>query len=374
MDVCQILTKVISGENALSSLQEYQHERVMIICDTFLKETGTIDLVTRNLQDANTVLVYDDIKPDPSLEIIGAGVRAAVEFKPTVLVGFGGGAALDSAKGIVYFAVHGKALAQKPVFIAIPTTSGTGSEMTAFTVLTDTEAQKKIALIDDIMYANVAILDPALTATVPPSITANTGFDVITHAVEAFVAKSATDFTDAIAVKALQLSFQSLPKCYHYGANMKARSDMSSASNMAGIAFNLGGLGMVHSMAHQLGGMFHIPHGLACALCLNAGIAYNSQNLEVAAKYAEISYQIGFAPRSASVQDAITALRAVLRALMSDMGMPSRVGELKQPVSREDYEAAVHTMAVNAMADGCLPQNPRETSVAVFETLFRSIY
>lgn len=232
----------------------------------------------------------------------------------------------------------------------------------------------KIALIDDVMYADVAILDPQLTVSVPPAITANTGFDVLTHALEAYVAKGATDFTDAMACKAVELALEYLPRCYHYGANLKAREAMSNASNMAGVAFNLGGLGMVHSMAHQLGGMYHVPHGLACALALPAGIAYNSRDEKAAAKYADLTYKLSLAPRSLPVPQAVCLLQGVLKALMSDMAMPQRIGELPKGPDRKSYVQTIPAMAAHAMEDRCLPGNPRPVDERTFEDLFASLY
>ena len=224
------------------------------------------------------------------------------------------------------------------------------------------------------MYADVAILDPQLTVSVPPAITANTGFDVLTHAIEAYVAKGATDFTDAMACKAVELVLEYLPRCYHYGANLKAREAMSNASNMAGVAFNLGGLGMVHSMAHQLGGMYHVPHGLACALALPAGIAYNSHDEKAAAKYADLTYKLGLAPRSLPVPQAVCLLQGVLKALMSDMAMPQRIGELPKGPDRKSYVQTIPAMAAHAMEDRCLPGNPRPVDERTFEDLFASLY
>ncbi len=374
MNTCQIVTKVISGEDALSFLKNYEKERILIVCDTFLNQNGTIKLVTDQIALSNQTVVFDRLVPDPTLDVVAEGVKEAVQLQATVIIGFGGGAAIDTAKGIVYFAMGGKALQAKPTFVVIPTTSGTGSEMTSFAVITDTAEKRKIALIDDLMYANVALLDPHLTLSVPASVTANTGFDVLTHAVEAYVAANATDFTDAIACQAVSIALEHLPKCYHYGGNLKSREKMSNASNMAGIAFNLAGLGMVHSMAHQLGGMFHIPHGLACAICLTTGITYNSQDTVIKAKYADLAYKVGIVPRSVSANVAVQALCAVIKALMNDMAMPTRIGELKHSISRSDYEAVILQMAANAMADRCLPGNPTAVTQETFETLFKTLY
>lgn len=374
MDIRRIATKVVSGEQALEMLRDYEDENIFIVCDGFLRKGGMLDLVLQNIQDRNRVAVFDDITPDPTLDSIAGGVKAAGAFGPTVLIGFGGGAAIDSAKGIVYMAVYGGVLKTRPVFIAIPTTSGTGSEMTSFTVLTDEAEQKKIALIDDVMYPDWAVLDARLTVSVPPAITANTGFDVITHAIEAYTAKGASAFTDALACKALELAVGALPRCYHYGANMRARQDMMDASNLAGIAFNMAGLGLVHSMAHQLGGMFHVPHGLACAIFLPIGIEYNCRRAETAAKYADLSYKLGIVPRSAEPAAAARALPALLKAFMADMNMPRRVGELTPAVSRSQYEAAAEKMAANALEDRCLPQTPVPAAISDFTELFKRAY
>ena len=358
MNTCQIVTKVISGEDALSFLKTYEHERILIVCDTFLNKNGTIKLVTDQIAPSNQTVVFDRLVPDPTLDVVADGVKEAIQLQATIIVGFGGGAAIDTAKGIVYFAMGGKALQAKPTFA----------------VITDTAEKRKIALIDDLMYADVALLDPHLTLSVPASVTANTGFDVLTHAIEAYVSKTATDFTDAVACQAVSMTIANLPKCYHYGGNLKAREKMSNASNMAGIAFNIGGLGMVHSMAHQLGGMFHIPHGLACALCLTTGIIYNSQDPSVEAKYADLAYLVGIVPRTAAASTAVQALCAVIQAFMNDMAMPTRIGELKQAVSRSDYEAVIPQMAANAMEDRCLPGNPVAVAQETFEKLFNALY
>jgi 1-propanol dehydrogenase len=374
MAICQIVTKVISGENSLATLQTYRNERVLIVCDKFLNDNGTIELVTNNLDSSNTVTVFDGTVPDPTLGVIAKGVEAAITLQPTILIGFGGGAAIDTAKGVVYFSVSGKAVIKKPSFIAIPTTSGTGSEMTAFAVFTDDQEKRKIALIDDLMYANIAILDPHLTLTVPPAITANTGFDVITHAIESYVSVSASNFTDGVSCKSFEIALQALPKCYHYGANIKARKEMLTASNLAGTAFNLSGLGMAHSLAHQLGGMLHVPHGLACAIFLRASIAYNSQDVAVEAKYADLAYKIGIAPRTMLPSVAVQALCAVLSALMDDMSMPKRVSDLPKAVSRSEYEAMIPQMAENALQDRCLPENRRPLTYNAAVELLKNAY
>ena len=194
----------------LEAFNIYTSERIFVLCDKFLTQSGTIDCLTRHLAPSNTIQIFDDASPDPNVNDVAKALAAAISFQPTVFVAFGGGAAIDTAKGVIYFAGDAHSFAQDPVFIVVPTTSGTGSEMTSFAVITDAEEKRKIALIDDSMYADIAILDPQLTLSVPASITANTGFDVLTHGLEAYVAKGATEFTDAIACKAIELALNYL--------------------------------------------------------------------------------------------------------------------------------------------------------------------
>jgi len=374
MAECQIVTKVVTGIHSLTMLRTYRKERILIICDRFLRDKGTIARVTEELDPSNTVSLFADTVPDPTLEVIASGVTMAAGMQPTILIGFGGGAAIDTAKGIIYFSVFGKVVTQKPFFIAIPTTSGTGSEMTAFAVLTDTQTRRKLPVIDDTLYPDLAILDPHLVLSVPPSVTANTGFDVITHAIEAYVSVSASNFTDGVACKSFELALRSLPVCYHDGENIAARKTMLSASNMAGMAFNLSGLGMAHSMAHTLGGIFHVPHGLACAMFLPASITYNSCLSEVKAKYADLAYKVGIAPRSLSHDGAIAALRAVLLALMDNMEMPGHISALPEPIPQQKYEEEISLMAQNALQDRCLPENPVLLTYAAAVRIFHEIY
>ena len=204
--------------------------------------------------------------------------------------------------------------------------------------------------------------------------TANTGFDVITHAIEAYVSTGASAFTDGVACKSFELAVQALLICYHHGDNLEARNNMLSASNMAGIAFNLSGLGMVHSLAHQLGGVFHVPHGLACAMLLPSCIRYNCCLSEVLEKYADLAYKVGIAPRTFSKQQAVTALCAVLLAMMDDMGMPKRVSEFPHAIERDVYEKEISRMAQNTLQDRLLPGNPVLVTYEVAVHLFHEIY
>lgn len=374
MDRFQIMTKVVSGIGALQVLQEYKKERILIICDTFLRQSGILESVLCELHDSNRFSIYDGVKPDPSVEIVAQVITHIITLKPTKIIGFGGGSSIDTVKAAIYFSLQQNVIEDKPEFIAIPTTSGTGSEMTSFAVISDVKEKKKIALIHDSMYADMALLDPKLTLSVPPLITAHTGFDALTHALESYVAKKASFFTDGIDVKVVSLILENLILCYKNGKNLKAREAMSTAANMAGIAFNLAGLGVIHSIAHQLGGMFHIPHGLACAIALPIGIQFNCRQQETLNKYAEMSYQLGIAPRTVSLKHAVDLLCTLIKSLRKEMEIESCIRELDLNIERNMYDEMISIMAKNASQDGCLTENPVSVSIPEFLELFKKLY
>lgn len=356
------------------SLQVYRQERILIVCDDFLKKNGMVDFVTHQLEPSNKVVIFSGVQPDPSLSIVAKVLVEILRLKPTIIIGFGGGSSIDTVKGAIYFALHSKMIGQKPLFIAIPTTSGTGSEMTSFAVISDPEEQRKIAIIENSMYADIAILDPHLTLSVPPSITANTGFDVLTHALEAYVAKASTSFTEGLAYKVIDLVMKHFITSYQDGNNMLAREKMAEASNMAGIAFNMAGLGVVHSMAHQLGSVFHIPHGMACAIALPIGIQFNSKHGGTAEKYAEIVYQLGLAPRTMKTSDAVQVLCSTIYQLREKTGVVPGISATSNCITLEGYLKEIPQMIEHALQDSCLLGNPIPVQATDFEDLFHWAY
>ncbi|MUP47806.1 alcohol dehydrogenase [Veillonellaceae bacterium M2-8] len=374
MVTCQILTKVISGSDSLMSLQVYRQERILIVCDDFLKKNGMVDFVLHQLEQSNKVVIFSGVQPDPSLSIVAKVLVEILRLQPTIIIGFGGGSSIDTVKGAIYFALHSKIIGQKPSFIAIPTTSGTGSEMTSFAVISDPEEQRKIAIIENSMYADIAILDPHLTLSVPPSITANTGFDVLTHALEAYVAKASTSFTEGLAYKVIDLVMKHFITSYQNGNNMLAREKMAEASNMAGIAFNMAGLGVVHSMAHQLGSVFHIPHGMACAIALPIGIQFNSKHGGTAEKYAEIVYQLGLAPRTMKTIDAVQVLCSTICQLREKTGVVPGISAISNCITLEGYLKEIPQMIEHALKDSCLTGNPIPVQATDFADLFHWAY
>lgn len=364
-------TRIHAGQEALKYLHTITNKRIMVVCDKFLSENGTVKYITNALASRNTVELFDQAVPDPTIEVVGTGLCMMYQVQPEIVIGFGGGSAIDTAKGIIYFSGL-KNLAPKPLFVAVPTTSGTGSEVTAATVITDSENKSKHLIFSEDILADVAILDPGLTVSVPSAVTANTGMDVLTHALEAYVALGANVFSDAMAEKSVELLLKSLLSCYRDGSDLRSRTMMQEASTLAGIAFNTAGLGVNHSIAHQLGGTFHIPHGLANAILLNRVIEYNSKNQEIMGKYASLACKVQLADPAEDPRRSVKAMKELITALMRCMHMPPSIKELD--IDRKEYDHQLQNMVDNALMDHCLASNPRKIGGSEIREILLDIY
>lgn len=361
MEDFKIKTSIYFGEGSLERLSHIGNKNVLIITDPFMVKSGTINKITDKLVSAS-VTVFSEIIPDPPIELVVKGIEELNKVNPEVIVALGGGSAIDAAKAIMDFSKN--ILSLKNIeFIAIPTTSGTGSEVTSFSVITDKEKGVKYPLVSEKLIPNIAILDPELVKTVPPAITADTGMDVITHGLEAYVSTKANDFTDALAEKSLMLAFKYIEKAYKDGSDMEAREKMHNASCLAGIAFNSASLGINHSIAHTLGGKFHVPHGRTNAMLLpyvieyNANIVgYDNKDYSLAAKkYHNIAKLLGLP--SNNIRMGVKNLINLIKTMEKNMKMPLNLKECG--VDTHKVAESLENIAESAFTDACTPTNPR---------------
>ncbi|MBR7132127.1 MAG: iron-containing alcohol dehydrogenase [Clostridia bacterium] len=375
MNRFKIRTEVRFNQNALDTLKEFKGKSAVIITDKFMVSSGMIKKITDKMEGYKSIAVFDEVTPDPTTSLIAKGLKFITENRGEIVIALGGGSPIDAAKAIVFMAEKSGMGDLK--LIAIPTTSGTGSEVTKFAVITDDTDNLKYPLVDEGMLPDLAILDPALVETAPPSITADTGMDVITHAFEALVSVNANDASDALAEKALLLAFKYLPYAFKDGSDIVAREKMHSASCLAGMAFNEVGLGINHGIAHALGAKFHIPHGRANAILLPHVIRFNAHlracfgavPCEAAQRYADISRKLSL-PHD-NVRIAVESLIDEVRYMLRRMGIPATLWEAG--ISPADFEREKENIISAALEDLCTASNPREVDHDAVELLLNKI-
>ena len=335
-------TRIYSGAGAVSALAGFGAKRVFLVTDPYFYSNGTAARVAEAC-GAERVEFFSDVRPDPTVELAAAGTARLKEFRPDLVVALGGGSAMDCAKAMVYFEGSGLRLA------AIPTTSGSGSEVTDFAILTHGEV--KHPLVDEKLRPWAAILDSELLMELPKGLIADTGFDVLAHALEAAVARDAGTFSDALARAAFCTAWKELPRSYR--GERSARLPMHEAATMAGMAFTHAGLGLCHAMAHALGGKFHVPHGRLNAILLPAVIGFNTQTS--GAKYGEFARCAGIGGSVEAI--AVRNLRGNLSRLRRELGLPETLAEAG--VDPAAVRAASAEIAAAALADPCCATNPR---------------
>ena len=367
---------IVYGENALQKLATLKGKRAAIVTGgSSMKRFGFIDQTLTLLQQAGIEsIIIDGVEPNPSVETVWRGAKAMIEFEPDWIVAIGGGSALDAAKVMWCFYEHPHLkfediievgsmppLRNKARFVAIPSTSGTASEITAFSVITDTENHIKYPIVAADMVPDIAILDPAIPALMPPHITANTGMDVIAHAIEAVASIAATSFTDPYAIEAIRLVFANLETAYRDPQNKEARFNMHNASALAGMAFTNASLGLVHSLAHKIGGEFGVTHGLANAILLPYIINYNRRFSD---KYSLVEKNLG-----------ITDLADEIRQLNKKLGITTHFKTCDEvDFHEEKFKHVLDRMSANALADPCTLTNPGKPTVEDVKQLYIAAY
>ena len=381
--------------------------RAFIVTDPGMVQLGYVDKILYYLRKREEHVhceIFSDVEPDPSIETVKRGAEMMDEFKPDVIIALGGGSAMDAAKGMWLFYEHPDVdfnalrlrfldirkrafkfpkMGNKARMVAIPTTSGTGSEVTSFAVISDKKNNMKYPLADYELTPNVAIIDPQFVMSLPKSATADTGLDVLTHAIEAYVSVMASDYTDGLAIKAIQLVFKYLPRAYKNGADdAEAREKMHNASCMAGMAFTNAFLGLNHSIAHKIGGEYHVPHGRANAVLLPYVIEYNAstpskfvsfpkyRKFVADEKYAEIASFLGLPARTTN--EGVKSLIKAIKELMQEVNEPSSFAECG--INEKEYMKKLSDIANKAFEDQCTTANPKLPLVTEIEEIMVKAY
>jgi alcohol dehydrogenase class IV len=368
------------GKGTLDELKNLKGKKaIVVVGGGSMKRFGFLDKVVANLTEAGIeTKLFEGVEPDPSVETVMKGAKAMQEFEPDWIISIGGGSPIDAAKAMWAFYEYPETkfedlitpfafptLRQKAKFLAIPSTSGTATEVTAFSVITDYQKGIKYPLADFNITPDVAIVDPDLAETMPPKLVAHTGMDALTHAIEAYVSTVASPFTDPLAIKAIQMVMQYLPASYN-GCSA-GREQMHYAQCLAGMAFSNALLGIVHSMAHKTGAAFstgHIPHGCANAIYLPYVIKYNAKDMRAAKRYEDIANALGL--------DGVEALCARIDEFNQRLNIPKTLKEFG--INEAEFKEKLSDIAKNAIGDACTGSNPRIPTQEEMEKLFTCIY
>ncbi len=384
------------GAGSLETLKTLTGEKaIVVVGGGSMKHFGFLDKAVAYLKKAGMeVQLFEGVEPDPSVETVMKGAEAMRQFEPDWIVAMGGGSPIDAAKAMWVFYEYPNTtfeeiitpfsfptLRTKAKFCAIPSTSGTATEVTAFSVITDYHKGIKYPLADFNITPDVAIVDPELAETMPKKLIAHTGMDAMTHAIEAYVSTLHCNYTDPLALHAIKMIHNNLKKSYD--GDMDARAAMHDAQCLAGMAFSNALLGIVHSMAHKTGAAYagdHIIHGCANAMYLPKVIKYNSKNREAAERYAEIASFIGLS--GATTEAKVNALIAELRAMNDQLDIPQGIKNYGKSgvkadtsiIDEKEFLEKLPEVAKNAIADACTGSNPRQPSQKEMEKLLRACY
>lgn len=374
--------KIISGKGALSQIGDYIEgygQKALIVCDQITEKLGKVRIITDALDEKKIGhAIYDDFLGEPTNVMIEDALSVYRREKCDFLIGIGGGSALDIMKAVAAMDVNegkisdymGKEIAGiKAKMIAIPTTAGTGSEATQFTIISDVDSGVKMLLKGKELMPDLAIIDPELTITLPPKMTASTGLDALTHAVEAYTSKKAQPLTDTLAISAIKRIFHYLPLSYMDGSNEVARTEMSIAALEAGMAFNNSSVTLVHGMSRPIGALFHVPHGISNAMLLNVCLEYAKDGAK--SRFADMARAIGAARDTDSEDAAADHFMAEVKKICDICKIPTLEG---YGIPKDEFMAKIDKMAADAMASGSPSNTRRELDEAVLKDLYRKLY
>jgi hypothetical protein len=371
---------IAAGEGALEYLKQVEGNRALIVTGKTVKKMGFADKVTNYLKEAGIGSEVLEVEPEPSVETVIKGAEVARNYGPDLIVGLGGGSNIDAAKAIwvLYERPDLEAgsinpfiklgLRKKARLIGIPTTSGSGSEVTWATVITNPAEERKMEIANKELVPDIAIVDPELPRAMPQKLVAETGFDALTHAIEAYVAPVGNDFSDALAIKTIQLVFKHLRRSYGNPEDNEAKTKMHIAATMAGMAFTNSEVGIVHALSHTTGGVLHVPHGRATAIILPYSIEYNAK--VAMQKYVEIAKAVGIEAKTG--KEAVEKLVKVLRQLQRELEEPASLNEAGIPL--EEFEKKLDDLASKAIKSVVLRGNPRPLNIEDARKLFTYIY
>lgn len=360
MTTFEIKPKINYGKNALDSLDKLNMHSVCIATDPTMIKLGFVDKIITFLEKRNIdYRIFDSIQPDPTQDTVETGLRHIIESKPDTLIAIGGGSVVDSAKAIMYACLKlkekfiEKEMLIKPYFVAIPTTAGTGSEVTGYSVITDKDTQVKTPLFNEWMLPDLAILDPELTLSIPKHITAETAMDALTHAVEAYLSNKANPFSDAYAIQAIDLIYKNIVAAFKDGQNTEAREALQIASTMAGIAFNNAALGVNHALAHAIGSVYHMSHGKANAIMLPRTLAFAIQDERLETRLSDLAIRLNLDFGDPK----INAMAFVESIKMINTNLEIPFSLTASGINGNDLMNKVDSMAESASKDYCIQGN-----------------
>ncbi|MBW0235099.1 L-threonine dehydrogenase [Pseudomonas sp. D1HM] len=364
-------------DEAMTAIRNYGFRKALIVTDAGLAKAGVAARIAEKLalQDIESV-IFDGAKPNPSIANVEAGLEVLKQHQCDFVVSLGGGSPHDCAKGIALCATNGGHIrdyegldqSSKPQLplVAINTTAGTASEMTRFCIITDEDRHVKMAIVDRNVTPLLSVNDPELMVAMPKGLTAATGMDALTHAIEAYVSTAANPITDACAIKAMELISQNLRKAVQDGKDLTARENMAYAQFLAGMAFNNASLGFVHAMAHQLGGFYDLPHGVCNAVLLPHVQTFNAS--VCAARLTDVARALGVDVSGLSPEEGAQAAVAAIRTLARDVEIPAGLRDLGAKLDD------IPILATNALKDACGLTNPRRADQGQIEEIFRNAF